>query len=170
MTRRLARNIYRASRGIQDMLQQLLDVVRGTSSGSELCSLREVIAAAWSTVAPVSRCARDRAGCGSARRPGMPHGARAHGTRVRESVRERDRSHASGGSISDSSGNWTATTSWCAWRTPGPASARRCKAACSSRLSLRARRTGWVLGLALSRQTLLDHGGEIWADEASGRA
>ncbi len=26
-TRRLARNIYRASRGIQDMLQQLLDVV-----------------------------------------------------------------------------------------------------------------------------------------------
>ena len=52
MTRRLARNIYRASRGIQDMLQQLLDVVRGTSSGSELCSLREVIAAAWNTVAP----------------------------------------------------------------------------------------------------------------------
>ena len=43
MTRRLARNIYRASRGIQDMLQQLLDVVRGTSSGSEMCSVREVI-------------------------------------------------------------------------------------------------------------------------------
>jgi HAMP domain-containing protein len=38
-TRRLARNIYRASRGIQDMLQQLLDVVRGKSSGSEMCSL-----------------------------------------------------------------------------------------------------------------------------------
>ena len=52
MTRRLARNIYRASRGIQDMLQQLLDVVRGKSSGSELCSVREVISAAWSTVAP----------------------------------------------------------------------------------------------------------------------
>ena len=52
MTRRLARNIYRASRGIQDMLQELLDVVRGTSSGSELCSLREVISAAWNTVAP----------------------------------------------------------------------------------------------------------------------
>ncbi len=52
MTRRLARNIYLASRGIQDMLQQLLDVVRGTSSGSELCGLREVISAAWNTVAP----------------------------------------------------------------------------------------------------------------------
>ncbi len=52
MMRRLARNIYRASRGIQDMLQQLLDVVRGKSTGSEMCSLREVIAAAWNTVAP----------------------------------------------------------------------------------------------------------------------
>ncbi len=52
MSRRLARNIYRASRGIQDMLQELLDVVRGASSGSELCSLREVISAAWNTVAP----------------------------------------------------------------------------------------------------------------------
>ena len=53
-TRRLAKNIYRASRGIQDMLQQLLDVVRGKSSASEMCSLREVIAAAWDTVAPVA--------------------------------------------------------------------------------------------------------------------
>src|SRR5262249_13233653 len=51
-TRRLARNIYRASRGIQDMLQELLDVVRGTSSGSAWCSLREVVAGAWNTVSP----------------------------------------------------------------------------------------------------------------------
>src|SRR6202035_2933289 len=50
-TRRLARNIYRASRGIQDMLQELLDVVRGKSDASEVCSLREVIDAAWVGVA-----------------------------------------------------------------------------------------------------------------------
>ena len=48
-TRRLARNIYRASRGIQDMLQQLLDVSRGRSGGGEMCSLSEVIAAAWAS-------------------------------------------------------------------------------------------------------------------------
>ena len=85
MTRRLARNIYRASRGIQDMLQELLDVVRGTSSGSELCSLREVIAAAWNTVAPSADAPRDRSGCECRGRPGMSHGARAHGACVRES-------------------------------------------------------------------------------------
>src|SRR5260370_10371747 len=53
-TRRLARNIYRASRGIQDMLQQLLNVSRGRTDASEMCGLREVIAAAWATVAAVA--------------------------------------------------------------------------------------------------------------------
>ena len=53
-TRRLARNIYRASRGIQDMLQQLLNVSRGKSDACEMCSLREVIEAAWATVAPAA--------------------------------------------------------------------------------------------------------------------
>src|SRR5260370_13768533 len=53
-TRRLAKNIYRASRGIQDMLQQLLNVVRGTADATEMCSVREVIAAAWDTVAPAA--------------------------------------------------------------------------------------------------------------------
>src|ERR1700694_5211055 len=51
-TRRLARNIYRASRGIQDMLQQLLNVARGKSGGGEMCSLSEVIAAAWASLMP----------------------------------------------------------------------------------------------------------------------
>ena len=58
MTRRLASNIYRASRGIQDMLQELLDVVRGKSTGSEMCSVREVIGAAWDTVAPSAEAGR----------------------------------------------------------------------------------------------------------------
>ena len=31
------------------------------------------------------------------------------------------------------------------------------------------KKNGLGLGLALSRQTLLDHGGDIWADEARGR-
>src|SRR5260370_18475245 len=44
-TRRLAKNIYRASRGIQDMLQQLLNVVRGKADATEMCSVREVISA-----------------------------------------------------------------------------------------------------------------------------
>ena len=32
------------------------------------------------------------------------------------------------------------------------------------------KKNGLGLGLALSRQTLLDHGGDIWADDAPGRS
>ena len=42
---RLAANIYRASRRIQELLQDLLNVSRGSARGAELCKLREVAAA-----------------------------------------------------------------------------------------------------------------------------
>ena len=48
--KRLATNIYRASRGIQDMLQQLLNVSPGRNGVAEMCIVREVIAAAWSGI------------------------------------------------------------------------------------------------------------------------
>ncbi len=51
---RLARNIYRASRGIQDMLQQLLNVSRRKSSSTEPCDVRELIDAAWAGVAVIA--------------------------------------------------------------------------------------------------------------------
>ncbi|MGH9723086.1 MAG: histidine kinase dimerization/phospho-acceptor domain-containing protein, partial [Bryobacteraceae bacterium] len=44
--KRLAGNIYRASRRIQELLQDLVNVSRGKSKAAEVCSLREVIAAA----------------------------------------------------------------------------------------------------------------------------
>jgi len=43
--KRLAGNIYRASRRIQELLQDLLNVSRGSARGAEVCKLREVAAA-----------------------------------------------------------------------------------------------------------------------------
>ena len=43
--KRLAANIYRASRRIQELLQDLLNVSRGSARGAEVCKLREVAAA-----------------------------------------------------------------------------------------------------------------------------
>src|SRR5207245_2034622 len=43
--KRLAANIYRASRSIQQLLQDLLDVSRGKTSAPETCRLREVVSA-----------------------------------------------------------------------------------------------------------------------------
>ena len=163
-TRRLARNIYRASRGIQDMLQELLDVVRGTSGGSEMCSLREVIAAAWATVAPPGRCPQNGTECRSARRPGMPHGARPDGARVLQPVRECHRGHAFRRNGFRFDRRWMATTFWCDVEDTGPGISPALRGRLFQPFVTAGKKNGLGLGLALSRQTLLDHGGDMWAD------
>src|SRR6185436_1463814 len=49
--KRLAGNIYRASRRMQELLQDLLNVSRGKTSAPEVCRLREVAAAACEDLA-----------------------------------------------------------------------------------------------------------------------
>ena len=49
--KRLAANIYRASRRIQELLQDLLNVSRGKSRAPEVCRLREVATAACDSLA-----------------------------------------------------------------------------------------------------------------------
>ena len=56
--KRLAGNIYRASRRIQELLQDLLNVSRGKSLPSELCRLREVAAAACDSLAASAEAQR----------------------------------------------------------------------------------------------------------------
>src|SRR5205085_12422953 len=52
--KRLAGNIYRASRRIQELLQDLLNVSRGKSQAAEMCRLREVASAACDSLAPIA--------------------------------------------------------------------------------------------------------------------
>lgn len=49
--KRLARNIYRSSQQIQELLQDLLDVSRGKSPSLELCRLSDIVDAACNSVA-----------------------------------------------------------------------------------------------------------------------
>jgi signal transduction histidine kinase len=147
-TRRLARNIYRASRGIQDMLQQLLDVSRGRSGGGEMCSLSEVIAAAWASLLPGS----DTRGIELI--TDVPAGLECPMERARM---ERVFSNLFENAIE-------------AMRSVGRISVS--SAIEGESVVVRVDDTGpgispalrLGLGLALSRQTLLDHGGDMWAD------
>jgi signal transduction histidine kinase len=52
--KRLAGNIYRASRRIQELLQDLLNVSRGKSGAPEVCRLREVASAACDSLAAMA--------------------------------------------------------------------------------------------------------------------
>jgi len=167
-TRRLARNIYRASRGIQDMLQELLDVVRGTSSGSEWCSLREVVAAAWNTVAPSAEASGvtlditvpDDLGCLM---------ERARMERVFANLFENaiEAMH-SGGSISVQ-GSAHGDNVVVRMEDSGPGISASLRGRLFQPFATAGKKNGLGLGLALSRQTLLAHGGDIWADDAPQR-
>ncbi len=165
---RLAGNIYRSSRVINEMLQELVDVSRGRIHPPEVCHLSEVIGAAIDVLSPVA----------------AEHHVAIH-TVVDEVIElplERARmervflnliSNAIeamplGGEISISAAR-NGSGILAEVRDTGP----------GIPLSVRARlfqpfvtsgKNGLGLGLALSRQTLLDHGGDLWVDDGTGGA
>jgi len=162
-TRRLARNIYRASRGIQDMLQQLLDVSRGRSSGGEMCSLSEVITAAWDGIAPSNdslgielvadvpaelECRMERARMERVFSNLFENAIEAMRSSGRISVRSTVESGSIVIRVEDT----------------GPGISPSVRRRLFQPFVTAGKKNGLGLGLALSRQTLLDHGGEMWAD------
>jgi signal transduction histidine kinase len=164
-TRRLAKNIYRASRGIQDMLQQLLNVVGGKSGSSEMCSLLEVITAAWDTVASSADTRRieliaeipDELSCPM---------ERARMERVFSNLFENAiDAMRSGGRVaiqSQAEGECIVVRV----EDTGPGISPALRGRLFQPFVTTGKKNGLGLGLALSRQTLLDHGGDMWADAA----
>jgi signal transduction histidine kinase len=166
---RLAGNIYRSSRVINEMLQELVDVSRGRIHPPETCNLSEIVEAAVEILSPE---------------------AAAHGVSIEAPLEaeielplERARvervflnlisngieAMPSGGRISISAvrnGNGILVEV----RDTGPGIPE----AVRDRLFqpfVTSGKNGLGLGLALSRQTLLDHGGDLWVENnASGGA
>ncbi len=162
---RLAGNIYRSSRAIKDMLQELVDVSRGRIQSPETCRLSEVISAAVETQAAT---------------------AGQQGVEIRTSVDPAIELPVEPGRIERVFINLISnaieampnggTINIGAERNlhdvlvrvddtgPGvPAAVRQ-------RLFqpfVTSGKNGLGLGLALSRQTVLDHGGDIWIEEAN---
>jgi signal transduction histidine kinase len=163
MTGRLARNIYRASRGIQDMLQELLDVVRGKSTGSEMCSVREVIGAAWNTVAPSAESGRIDLSLSVPESLECPM-ERARMERVFANLFENAiEAIRSGGTISIQ-GELDGESVVVRVEDTGPGINAALRGRLFQPFVTGGKKNGLGLGLALSRQTLLDHGGDIWID------
>jgi len=166
--KRLAANIYRASRRIQELLQDLLNVSRGNASGAEVCKLREVAAA----------------GCESLL-------ASAEAQRVEVQIRipddielplERNRMERvfsnlvanalemmpEGGQIriSAAAQNGFVVADVC---DTGPGIAPEIRDSLFEPFVSAGKKSGLGLGLALSRQTVLDHGGDMWAESEPGQ-
>jgi signal transduction histidine kinase len=159
--KRLAQNIYQASRKMQDLLQELADVARGRSERPEICSLRDVVLGACE---PLRGQAEQR---DIELRIDVPEDievplARARMERVFanlviNSIEAIDRR----GNIQIAA-NRNGKAVYVDVVDSGPG----IPASIGSRLfqpfASEGKRDGIGLGLALSRQTVLNHGGDLW--------
>lgn len=162
-TRRLATNMYRASRRIQELLQDLTNAGRGGVRSVEVCRLTDLVNAACESISDRSTSARvsitiqipsdievpvER---GPIERvflnlldnalEAMPTGGQIHITASQQQETVIVRIHDTGPGLSDNA--WT--TLFQPFATFG-------------------KPDGLGLGLALSRQTIVDHGGDLWAE------
>ena len=164
--KRLAGNIYQASRRIQELLQDLLDVSRGKSRAAELCRLREVAAAACEALGsaaqaqnvdlilaippdielPLERSRMERAFVNliSNALEAMPDGGEVRITAGLED-------------------GWALVQ----MTDTGPGISPEIRSQLFQPF-VSGKRNGLGLGLALSRQTVLDHGGDMWVESKPG--
>jgi len=165
--KRLARNIYRASQRIQELLQDLLNVASGKRGAPELCRLREVALAACDALAasaeaqrvavkldiapeievPLERSRMERAFVnlvGNAIEA-MPEGGEV---KIAAAIRE-------GAVLVEVKDN-------------GPGIAPEIRPQLFQPF-VTGKRSGLGLGLALTRQTVVEHGGEMWVESEPGK-
>ena len=166
--KRLAANIYRASRRIQELLQDLLNVSRGSVCGAEVCKLREVAAAGCESLLasadaqhveveiripdeielPLERNRMERVFSNLVANAleMMPEGGRIQ--------------------ISAAAQNGFVVADV---RDTGPGIAPEIRDSLFEPFVSAGKKNGLGLGLALSRQTVLDHGGDMWAESEPGQ-
>ena len=166
--KRLAGNIYRASRRIQELLQDLLNVSRGSSGALEVCRLREVASAASDSLsgmagaqnvqieisipseieAPMERSRMERAFVNLIANAleAMPDGG---AVRISAELQ-------AGSAVVHVEDN-------------GPGIPPEIRSQLFQPFVSAGKRNGLGLGLALSRQTVLEHGGDMWVESPSGR-
>ncbi|MGB9458388.1 MAG: ATP-binding protein [Bryobacteraceae bacterium] len=166
--KKLAASIYGSSRQILAMLQELADVSRGHSRRREACHLRDVVLAACDSLADAASRPGVSLACDvspeielTLDRPSVERvfqnlianaiDALPQGGHVRISAEPAD--HSVVVSVEDD----------------GAGISSEVRPHLFEPFATAGKRHGMGLGLALSRRTILDHGGEIWADSTTGR-
>ena len=166
--KRLAGNIYRASRRIQELLQDLLNVSRGKTSAPEICRLREVASAACDSLEATAEAQ------GVALNLSIPAEIELPLERSRMErafvnlVANALEAMPNGGEVSISAAleNGSAVI---AVQDTGPGIAPEIRSQLFQPFVSAGKRNGLGLGLALTRQTVLEHGGDMWVDSEPGR-
>ena len=165
--RRLARNIYSASRRIQALLQDLLHISHGETSAPETSSVHEIAVAACESLS------RSAEFCGTTLAVGIQpeievpldrgRMQRAFVNLIANAIEAMPR----GGEVRISA-ELVAESVIVHVDDTGPGIAPEIRRELFRPFVTAGKRDGLGLGLAFTRQTILDHGGDLWVDSAPG--
>lgn len=165
--RRLAQNIYRSSRHVQELLSELSDVTRGRTQAPEPCRLDEVVGAAREMLAAQAR--NSGVEIHNEIRPDVElQLERSRMERVFENLFSNAIEAMPGGGairVSSHSGDRDVTI---AIEDTGPGVDESITTRLFEPFVTAGKKNGIGLGLALSRKTVVDHGGDMWAEPSKG--
>lgn len=164
--KRLAANIYRASRNIQDLLQELSDISLGKTDRTELCRLREVIAAGFEPVRALAETAKVNVEIDVPEEIEVPV-ARARMERVFSNLLVNSVQAMRAGGTVQISARKDHRTVLVDITDNGPGVPSEIRSKLFEPFVTEGKKNGLGLGLALSRQTLLSHGGDLWLTDDS---
>jgi signal transduction histidine kinase len=160
---RLARNIYRASRQIQELLQDLINVSRGKATSAELCNLHEVIEAAWDLVSTLAERQNVRLDLQTPEAIEIPM-ERARMERAFLNLIENALEAMPDGGVIRIRATTSGEAIVVSVEDTGPGINPGIRDQLFQPFVTAGKKNGLGLGLALSRQTLLDNGGDLWID------
>jgi signal transduction histidine kinase len=160
---RLASNIYKASRQVQNMLQELADVTKGRGHARELCRLREVVQAAYEPLAASAEARHVDVDIRVTDDIELPLD-RAPMERVFQNlITNAIEAVPEGGSVqisaAASEGEVLAKIV-----DNGPGIPAQIAAELFQPFVTAGKKNGLGLGLALARKTVLSHGGDLWVE------
>jgi signal transduction histidine kinase len=160
---RLAGNIYRSSRHMQELLQELVDVGRGKSQAWEVCRLSDIVSAACDVYANAAEAQSVKV------RMDVPDSIelpleRARMERVFLNLIDNALGAMPDGGSIEIAAETNNGTVLVKVQDTGPGIAPQIRPTLFQPFVSAGKKNGVGLGLALSHQTVLDHGGELWAD------
>jgi signal transduction histidine kinase len=162
--KRLAGSIYHSSRRILAMLQELADATRGWTQGAprrqELCRLRDVVLAASDALADEAESRRVAIRCEVPDQIELPLDRSAMERVFQNLIGNAIEAMPEGGTVAVRAQSQDHSTV-IAVEDTGPGIPEQVKAHLFEPFASAGKRSGMGLGLALSRQTVLDHGGDL---------
>ncbi len=160
---RLAANIYRASRKVQDMLQELADVTQGRGHAREVCRLRDIVQAAYDPLAASAEASAVTVEIDVATELELPLDRSPMERVFQNLIGNAIEAMPKGGSVRVRAQAGTGEVTVCVEDT-GPGIPVAIAGDLFQPFVTAGKPNGVGLGLALSRKTVLSHGGELWTE------